>query len=184
MELKHWDIVISKSMRDHFIEAVVDFVNDDWMAYISEWWKNLNYPTRIVIDEDKLILKDKKIKMTRSEFENIIAEYYWEQIDFFNLKADWAFEFWDIVKIWYSKYMFIDYLWWKKDYRLFCTLNWASKSGNNTIKSLVILSDWDLSSYIRTRWEIINNVFWPKCSIKDLSIVEDIDWTPINIEED
>lgn len=179
MTFQNWDIVVSKRMKDISVEAVVDFETDDWKVYISEWWRTLWYPTRIILDKNLLLLKDKKIKLTRSQFENLIIEYYWEPIDFFHLKQWDDFKFGDIIRKWYNKYMYIEQLW---DKRLFWTFNedvdWAYH-----INQLTILSREDLKMYFRTKPEIIQAIFGDKCTLKDVVVIEDIDWTPIPMED-
>lgn len=169
-------------MKDFVIEAVVDFVTPEWKAYISEWWRNLNYPTRIIIDKDKLILKDKKIKLKRSEFDSMINEFYWEYIDFFNLKNEWNIEFWDIIKIWWTKYMFIEKV---KNWESYLMLFWRylNRYWKDFITHIAHVDHSEIKNCVKTKKEIIEQLFWKECSMKDIEIIEDIDWAVVELFE-
>lgn len=73
MQLNHWDIVVSSNNSGMNIEAIVDFEKDD-KVYISEWWKNLSYPIRYVINKEWLRKKDKgKLVIPLEEMNNLMA---------------------------------------------------------------------------------------------------------------
>ena len=48
---EHWDKVISVTAKDTSLEALVDFEDQNWNVYISERWKTLSNPMRIVLEK-------------------------------------------------------------------------------------------------------------------------------------
>lgn len=122
----HWDFVVSTTQKDILLEAQVDFENDDWKVYISEWWKNLNNPMRIVLDKKYLVKKDRKVILTKEQFQKLIFEYYptpikvdeldkevtvWEwfitSIDRYRL--EYVSTYWPQVEWQWGKYLFREY---------------------------------------------------------------------------
>ena len=78
---EHWDKVISVTAKDTSLEALVDFEDQNWNVYISERWKTLSNPMRIVLEKKYLVKKDNKVELTKAQFQSLIYEYYPEPIN-------------------------------------------------------------------------------------------------------
>ena len=95
----HWDFVVSTTQKDITLEAQVDFETEDWKVYISEWWKNLNNPMRIVLDKKYLVKKDRKVILTKAQFQKLIYEYYPQPVEVDSLDKEVTVEDWFITEI-------------------------------------------------------------------------------------
>lgn len=177
MAFKRWDIVIAKVNRDPSIEAVVDFETKEWTVYISEWWRPLSYPTRLLIGEDKLFLKDKKIKVTRQRMQQLIREFFWEDFDYLNLQTVDSIVPGTILKIRNSKYVYL------QTYDDSYYVLWRLSHDYALNKDFIIQIYWftrsDLTENIRSKEDIVSRIFWEKVKVSDVIITDDWTWEDI-----
>lgn len=176
MWFKRWNIVIAKVNKDPSIEAVVDFETKDGKVYISEWWRPLTYPTRLIVDSDKLFLKDKQIKIWRQQMQWLIREFFREDLDFLNLRGLDSLKIWDKLK------------WNQHNVILLNELNWLKvvwtyiqdyDNGRDYIDHIYWLTQDELKSSVHTKEEIIHTIFWDSVKEKDVVIVDDTTWEPL-----
>ena len=106
-ELVHWDTVLSKNNTWCNLVAYVDMVVDD-KAYISEWWKNLANPYRLVVRKDALVKYDRtNVTISKAEFLSLLKEHFditWTLTDADVLPKEWESfsipSYWTMVCIW------------------------------------------------------------------------------------
>lgn len=177
MAFKKWDIVIAKVNRDPSIEAVVDFETDDWAVYISEWWRPLSYPTRLIIAKNKLFLKDKQIKIWRQQMQWLIREFFWEDLDYLNLKTMDSIHPWDILKIRNNKYVFVQK--YGEQYSVVWRLTYDYNIWHERITNLYWFTKDEISQNIKTKDEIVRKIFWDNVKAKDVIIVDDTTWESV-----
>jgi len=155
----HWDCVVSTTQKDITLEAQVDFEDDNWKVYISEWWRNLNNPMRIVLDKKYLVKKDKKIKLDRWTLQRLIFEFYPTAalVD----ELDKEVVVWD----WYV-YMDKDnnrrfeYVWqsWLENTYLFRKLDNSNTREIDDIYYLIKNSE--LQNWVTHLKDVLNYIFW------------------------
>ena len=154
----HWDRVISTTQKDITVEAQVDFETPEWKVYISEWWKNLNNPMRIVLDKKYLIKKEKKIILTKEEFQKLIYEYYPTPVNVDDLDKELVPEEWFIFQ---SQYNWrLEYLWpywWSDDEFIFRVYNSNPKEGRDDKYFLVKQSD--IQEWVVRKADVLKHIF-------------------------
>lgn len=177
MTFKRWNIVIAKINKDPSIEAVVDFETKEWKVYISEWWRQLSYPTRLIVDANKLFLKDKKIKIWRQRMQDLIRECLWEDLDYLNLKTLDTLKPWDIFRFkWY------DYIYMQKyvnDYIVVWRMDYNGATKKDDIKTIFWLTRSEVEESMRTKEDIVQKIFWTNVKVNDVVIVDDETWEEI-----
>ena len=178
MWFKRWNIVIAKVNKDPSIEAVVDFETKDGKVYISEWWRPLTYPTRLIVDKNMLFLKDKKIKIGRQRMQELIREFFREDLDYLNLMNLDNMKIWDRFKFNNRRSIYL------QDYENGYKILWEIQTDYNWedyIAYLYWVSNDELSESLRTKDQIIHTIFW--CTVKESDIVIVDDTTGESIEQ-
>lgn len=154
----HWDHVISISQKDITIEAVVDFEDENWNVYISEWWKNLNNPMRIVLNKKYLVKKEKKVVLTKDTFQKLIYEFYSNPVDVDELDKEFTPEEWFIFASnhnWRLEYLWR--YWTTEDQYIFRTYNWTPKE--NRDDRYFILTHSDLQEWVVKTADVLKYIF-------------------------
>lgn len=129
---EHWDKVISVTAKDTSLEALVDFEDQNWNVYISERWKTLSNPMRIVLEKKYLVKKDNKVELTKAQFQSLIYEYYPEPINVDDIWKELQIRKGLIISnIWYN-WAYVDKFDDEGNY-IFCRKidNWTWKSSVN-----------------------------------------------------
>ena len=170
MWFKRWNIVIAKVNKDPSIEAVVDFETKDGKVYISEWWRPLSYPTRLIVNKDMLFLKDKKIKIGRQRMQELIREYYREDLDYLNLKDISTISIWDIFK--YNNRRCIYLQNYANNYKILWELQ-SDYNWNDYIAYMYWIQDDELNESFKTKEQIVHTIFWTNVKESDVVIVDD-----------
>lgn len=155
---EHWDKVVSVTAKDIALEAVVDFETDDWKVYISERWRNLNNPWRIVLDKKYIVKKNKKVELTKAQLQSLIYEYYPRPV-----KVD---DIWKQQVIW-PGFIYRDS--YDRDYKYLWKFGneyimWAKPGhGSNAITNdllYVKISEEEINKDVVQMEEILNYIFW------------------------
>lgn len=171
MAFKRWDIVIAKVNKDPSIEAVVDFETKEWKVYISEWWRPLSYPTRIIIDSTKLFLKDKKIKIWRQQMQWLIREFFNEDLDYLNLLTVETLKEWDMFKFKNYKYVYLQK--YSDEYSAVWRIDYDYNEWKDVIKWLYWFTTDEILSWMKTKDQIVHKIFWESVKVSDVVIVDD-----------
>ena len=152
----HWDLVVSTTQKDITLEAQVDFETPEWKVYISEWWKNLNNPMRIVLDKKYLVKKDKKVKLTKSEFQKLIYEHYPNPVAVDDLDKEVSVHEWFVTDIDRRRVEYVrPYLNGKHLFREYDT-----GMPRDTDDRYFCVSDDELQQWIIKKDDVLDYIFW------------------------
>lgn len=152
----HWDRVISVTQKDVTLEAQVDFEMPDWKVYISEWWKNLNNPIRIVLDKKYLVKKEKKVVLTKAQFQKLIYEYYPTPVSIDELDKEIVLTDWYVFR--YDDRYNLEYVAPYKTWRyVFREIN--TRPQENRDDRYYIITNEELQHWVVKKADVLNYLF-------------------------